>query len=191
MKLKEGKRIPAFRLLSSEGREISSKQFTSDYTVLYFYPKDDTPGCTLEAKEFSEHLSAFKKRNVAVFGISGLDEKSKAKFCKKHGLSVPLLADPDFKVASKFGVYGEKRFMGRTYMGVHRCTFVLDKRGKIVQVFETVKPAGHALEVLQAIDSLSKKKTPLKIEKKTVHTSSRNTRSNSAHLTRKKTRKRS
>jgi peroxiredoxin Q/BCP len=125
--------------------------------VLYFYPKDDTPGCTLEAKEFSQFLEKFKSRNVRVVGVSGGDEKTKAKFCAKYSLKVPLLSDTDFKVATSYGAYGLKKFMGRTFQGIFRKTFLVDKAGKIARIFDTVKPEGHAEEVLTAIDEISKK----------------------------------
>jgi peroxiredoxin Q/BCP len=152
--LKIGQRAPKFSLTDKDGKEFSFGTAKSDYTVLYFYPKDDTPGCTLEAKEFSTSLPKFKSRNVAVVGISGGSDKTKASFCKKYSLKVPLVSDTDFKVAKSYGAYGAKKFMGRSFQGIFRKTFVVDKSGKVVKIFGSVKPEGHADEVLAVIDSL-------------------------------------
>jgi len=124
--------------------------------VLYFYPKDDTPGCTIEAKEFSKTLKEFRARNASVIGVSGGDQRSKEKFCAKHSLSVPLVSDSDFKVSRAYGVYGDKKFMGRSFKGIFRKTFILDSKGTVVKVFEAVKPEGHASEVLRAIDAIKR-----------------------------------
>jgi thioredoxin-dependent peroxiredoxin len=123
---------------------------TSAKTVLFFYPKDDTPGCTIEAQEFSKLADEFKAKGVLVYGISGLDSKSKAKFAEKCSISVPLLSDADFAVCKAYGVYGEKTFMGKKFMGILRTTFIIENK-KIKQVFADVKPAGHAKQVLEAI----------------------------------------
>jgi peroxiredoxin Q/BCP len=116
--------------------------------VLFFYPKDNTPGCTIEAKEFSAALSKFERINVRVAGISVGTSASKANFCKKHGLKETLLADEEGKFAAKVGVYGEKLFMGRKYMGIHRTTIVATPSGEVLKFFTAVKPEGHAEEVL-------------------------------------------
>ena len=155
--LKEGQPAPKFSLKDKDGNAHSLGALKSDFTVLYFYPKDDTPGCTLEAKEFSQSLPQFKSRNVNVVGVSGGNEKTKASFCKKHSLSIPLVSDTNFKVAKSYGAYGTKKFMGRSYEGIFRKTFLLDKSGKIARIFDSVKPEGHAEEVLAVIDALSKK----------------------------------
>ena len=146
-----GKKAPAFRLMAANGKQIALNQLKEDYVVLYFYPKDDTSGCTIEAKGFSKLKSRFAKHNVRVFGISGGDHDSKAKFCKKYGLKVELLADPDFKVATKFKSYGDKSFMGRKYKGIFRNTFVLNRARKIIHVLEKVDPKTHPAEVLRLI----------------------------------------
>lgn len=154
--LKIGQLAPRFSLKDKDGKPHKLGASNAEYTVLYFYPKDDTPGCTIEAKEFSDAMKQFKARNVQVYGISGGSEKTKASFCKKHGLSVPLVSDSDFKVAKSYGAYGMKKFMGRSFQGIFRKTFLVDKNGKIARVFATVKPEGHADEVLEAIDALKK-----------------------------------
>lgn len=154
--VREGAKAPKFALRDKDGRSHGVGKAQADFTVLYFYPKDDTPGCTIEAKEFSKNLRDFKNRNAAVIGISGGDEKSKAKFCKKYKLEVPLVSDTDFAVSRAYGVYGDKKFMGRVYKGIHRKTFIVDKSGVVARVFDSVKPEGHAEEVLEALDSLKK-----------------------------------
>jgi peroxiredoxin Q/BCP len=153
--LKIGQTAPRFSLKDKDGKAHSLGK--ADYTVLYFYPKDDTPGCTLEAKEFSHLIPQFKSRNVEVFGVSGGNEKTKTSFCKKHSLTVPLVSDTYFEVAKSYGAYGLKKFMGRSFQGIFRKTFLVDKSGKIAHIFDTVKPEGHAEEVLAAIDQLAKK----------------------------------
>ena len=122
--------------------------------VVYFYPKDNTEGCIIEAKEFSSMLKDFDKAGATVIGISGGDNKSKEKFCFEHNLKHLLLSDPEFIVSKDYGVYGEKNFMGKKYMGINRTTFVLDKNNKIIKIFDRVKPLGHAQEVLNFIKSL-------------------------------------
>jgi len=145
----EGRTAPDFRLLDKDGSEHRLSRLPAAATVLFFYPKDDTPGCTLEAKEFSAAVKRFTAMNVAVFGISGGDPKSKEKFCRKHNLGITLLADHDFAVAAAYGVYGLKKFMGREYKGINRTTFIIGPDRRVLKVFEEVKPAGHAAEVLE------------------------------------------
>ncbi len=152
--IKVGDKAPAFTLTDKDGASHTVGGKHGNYTVLYFYPKDDTPGCTIEAKEFSAHIEAFHGRNTRVFGISGGTDATKAKFCKKYGLSVPLLSDETFAVAQSYGAYGDKKFMGRSFKGIFRKTFVIDAAGKVVRVFDSVKPEGHAEEVLAALDDL-------------------------------------
>ncbi|MEN9846594.1 MAG: hypothetical protein RIS36_1741 [Pseudomonadota bacterium] len=164
--LKVGQPAPRFSLKDKDGKAHSLDTSKAEYTVLYFYPKDDTPGCTLEAKEFSQLIEKFASRDVRVVGVSGGDERTKAKFCAKYSLKVPLVSDSDFKVAKAYGAHGTKKFMGRTFQGIFRKTFLVDKEGKIARIFETVKPEGHAEEVLAAIDEISNqssaKKVPVK-----------------------------
>jgi peroxiredoxin Q/BCP len=152
--LKVGAKAPKVELLDKDGETVKSAWSKSDFTVLFFYPKDSTPGCTIEANEFSDSLKNFQKRNVFVVGISGGDAKSKAKFCAKHSLEVSLVSDSDFEVSQAYGAYGEKKFMGRTFNGIHRKTFIVDSRGVVAHVFSKVKPEGHAEEDLGGIDEL-------------------------------------
>ena len=126
------------------------KELKGQKVVLYFYPKDDTPGCTKEACSFRDAWAKFKKRGIKVLGVSPDSEASHKKFETKYNLPFTLLADKDHAIADAYGVWGEKKFMGRTYMGVLRTTFLIDEKGKIKKVFEKVKPEDHANEVLEA-----------------------------------------
>jgi peroxiredoxin Q/BCP len=126
------------------------KDLRGQKVVLYFYPKDDTPGCTKEACSFRDDFATFKKRGIAVLGVSPDSEAKHKKFETKYNLPFTLLADTDHAIADAYGVWGEKKFMGRKYMGVHRTTFLIDEKGKIKKVFEKVKPEDHASEVLEA-----------------------------------------
>ncbi|HJX91775.1 MAG TPA: thioredoxin-dependent thiol peroxidase [Pyrinomonadaceae bacterium] len=148
--VKEGATAPAFKTTNTNGESVSLKDFRGQKVVLYFYPKDDTPGCTKEACSFRDGFSKFKKRGITILGVSPDSEKSHQKFTAKYKLPFTLLADTDHSIADAYGVYGEKKFMGRTYMGIHRTTFLIDEKGKIRKVFEKVKPDDHADEVLGA-----------------------------------------
>jgi peroxiredoxin Q/BCP len=148
--LKEGSAAPAFKTTDAEGETVSLKDFRGQNVVLYFYPKDDTPGCTKEACSFRDAFAKFKKRGISVLGVSPDSATSHKKFATKYKLPFTLLADTDKSISEAYGVYGEKKFMGRTYMGVHRTTFLIDEKGKIKKVFEKVKPEEHASEVLEA-----------------------------------------
>ena len=148
--LKVGSSAPAFKTTDADGNPVSLKDFRGQKVVLYFYPKDDTPGCTKEACSFRDNFSKFKKRGISVLGVSPDSEASHKKFAAKFKLPFTLLADTDKSISEAYGVYGEKKFMGRTYMGVHRTTFLIDERGKIKKVFEKVKPEEHAGEVLDS-----------------------------------------
>ena len=156
--LREGQRAPNFKLTDKDGKPHQLQAVGAEYTVLYFYPKDSTPGCTIEAQEFSAKLKEFSVRKVRVLGVSGGDDSSKEKFCRKFKLSVPLVSDTDFRVARSYGAYGDKKFMGRSFKGIFRKTFLVDSAGKVVRIFDSVKPEGHAEEVLAAIDSLKGKR---------------------------------
>ena len=118
--VKVGGKAPAFTLKDKDGKAYALKDIPGAFRILYFYPKDDTPGCTIEAKAFSKDLDKFKKLGATIVGISGGDEKTKTKFCKKYDLNILLLSDTDFKVSDAYGQYGEKSFMGRKYMGISR-----------------------------------------------------------------------
>jgi peroxiredoxin Q/BCP len=151
--LKQGDKAAAFSTTDAEGRPIRLKDFKGQKVVLYFYPKDDTPGCTKEACSFRDDFAAFKKRGINVLGVSPDSESSHKKFAQKYKLPFTLLADHEHKIADAYGTYGQKKFMGRTYMGILRTTFLIDEKGKIKKVFEKVKPDEHAREVLEAFDS--------------------------------------
>lgn len=148
--IKEGDMVPKFELLDSDGNNIKSTDFKGKKHVIYFYPKDFTPGCTIEADEFAKDYPKFKKKGIEIVGISKDDVESHKKFCEKMNIPFILLADTKTEVAKKFGVWGKKNFMGREYMGVTRSTFLVDKKGKIFKAYPKVKAAGHAKEVLEA-----------------------------------------
>ena len=141
-------KAPDFELRDKDGKFHSLNKIDSRFLVLYFYPKDSTPGCTIEAQQFNKDLSNFKKLNAIIIGISGGDEKSKTKFCEKHNLKLLLLSDSDFKVSKEYGVYGEKSFMGRKFFGISRTTFILDKDHKIINIYNKVNPLAHSEEFL-------------------------------------------
>jgi peroxiredoxin Q/BCP len=147
---KEGSIAPNFAAKDANGETVRLKDLRGQKVVLYFYPKDDTPGCTKEACSFRDAFADFKKQDIKVLGVSVDSEASHKKFAAKYKLPFTLLADPDHSIADSYGVYGEKKFMGRTYMGVKRMTFLIDEKGKIKKVFEKVKPEEHASDVLEA-----------------------------------------
>ncbi len=148
--LKAGDIAPTFTLNNAESKPVSLSDFAGRWVVLYFYPKDNTSGCTKEAQAFSSLLSEFQKQNAVVIGISPDSEASHARFIEKHGLTVELLSDPDKEVCNLYGVWQKKKMAGREYMGVVRSTFLIDPEGKIIRVWEKVRVNGHAEEVLQA-----------------------------------------
>ncbi len=149
-----GSKAPAFSGETQDGTTVSLKEFLGKPVVLFFYPKDDTPGCTTEACSFRDEYAALKGAGAAVLGISPDSAKSHAKFAEKHALPYPLVADPEKKIVQAYGVWGEKSLYGRKYMGVARTTFVIDAKGRIAHVFERVKPLGHAREVVAAVRGL-------------------------------------
>jgi len=149
-----GRKAPAFKLTDQTGTTHSLADYAGRPVILYFYPKDDTPGCTKESCEFQERLPAFTAGKAAVLGVSILDEKSKAKFAKKYGLTFPLLADPDHAVAEKFGVWQKKLRYGKSYMGIVRTTYLIDGDGKVAKRWDKVNVDGHAEDVLQNVDAL-------------------------------------
>ena len=140
-------------LSDKDGKEHKLSGFTSNFKVVYFYPKDSTPGCTIEANDFNANLEKFKGLNATVIGISGGDEKSKGKFCENYHLKFLLLSDTDFSISTAYGVYGEKKFMGRTFIGIIRVTYILDKNNKIIKIYEKVTPKGHADEIIAFLKS--------------------------------------
>ena len=151
----EGKKAPAFKLKDQNGTTHALSQYAGRPVVLYFYPKDSTPGCTTESCDFQARLPTFAKTGEAVvLGMSILDEKSKAKFAAKNGLTFPLLADADHEVAEKYGVWQEKTRYGRTYMGIVRTTYLIGPDGRVARRWDKVSVAGHADEVLAAVKAL-------------------------------------
>ena len=148
--LKEGSTAPAFTTKDAAGNTVRLEDFRGQKVVLYFYPKDDTPGCTKEACSFRDAFGEFQERGVKVLGVSTDNEASHQKFARKYKLPFMLLSDTNYAIAEAYGTYGQKKFMGRAYMGVHRMTFLIDERGKITKTFEKVKPDEHASEVLEA-----------------------------------------
>jgi peroxiredoxin Q/BCP len=151
MTLPIGSPAPDFTAVSNTGETITLSQFRGQYVVLYFYPKDDTPGCTKEACGFRDALPNFSDANAIVLGVSRDDTASHAKFVKKFDLNFPLLADTEGTITEAYGVWVEKSMYGKKYMGIERTTFLIDKNGKISSVWPKVKVDGHAAEVLQAI----------------------------------------
>lgn len=148
--INEGEPVPKFEIPDSNGKIIKSSAFKGKRYAVYFYPKDFTPGCTIEADEFSRDYKKFQKENIEIIGISKDDVESHKKFCEKMKIPYLLLSDTDAEVAKKFGVWGKKEFMGREYMGVTRSTFLVNENGIVFKVFPKVKPAGHSNEVLEA-----------------------------------------
>lgn len=146
-----GKEAPGFTLASDSGDAVSLDGLRGKISVLFFYPKDDTTGCTLEAKDFSERVGEFSKAGAAVVGISPDSVKSHGKFRAKHDLGVTLLSDESKEMIASYGLWVEKSMYGRKYMGVERTTLLLDPSGKVAQIWEKVKVSGHAEEVLEAV----------------------------------------
>jgi peroxiredoxin Q/BCP len=149
--LKPGQAAPDFELESHSGESVRLSSFRGSKVILYFYPKDDTSGCTAEACEFRDRIDVFEDQNTVVLGVSPDGVESHQRFRAKYDLPFALLADPDHAVAEAYGAWGEKKRYGRTYEGILRTTFVIDEAGKIERVFENVKPKGHGDEVLAAL----------------------------------------
>jgi peroxiredoxin Q/BCP len=151
LKLKVGDKAPAFTVATSGGGKISLADYLGKNVILYFYPRDDTPGCTKEACAFRDEFAQFKKKGAVIFGVSPDSVKSHDKFVEKFKLPFTLLADEDKKIVEAYGVWGEKSFMGRKYLGVYRVSFLIGADGKIKKIWPTVKPEEHAAEVLAAL----------------------------------------
>jgi peroxiredoxin Q/BCP len=149
--IEEGKPAPDFELRDDAGDAVRLSALRGKPVVLYFYPKDDTPGCTTQACGIRDAYGEFEAQGAVVLGVSPDDVRSHAKFRQKYGLPFTLLADPDHAVAEEYGVWGEKRYMGKTYLGVKRWTFVIDEDGNVKKVFPDVKPAEHADDVLAVL----------------------------------------
>lgn len=149
--LESGMKAPEFSLAADDGTTVALKDLRGKPVVLYFYPKDDTPGCTKEACEFRDSWRDVQRAGAVVLGVSPDSVGSHEKFKRKYNLPFPLLADPDHAVAEAYGAWGEKSMYGRKHEGILRTTFLIDREGRIARVFEKVKPEGHAAEVLAAL----------------------------------------
>ena len=152
--LQEGDPVPDVKLEGLEGKAVSPTDFRGQKLVLYFYPKDDTSGCTREAQDFTALAGAFEKAGTWILGVSKDSPKSHAKFAAKHDLKVKLASDEDGSACAAFGVWGEKSLYGRKYMGIERATFLIDRDGTVAKVWRKVKVPGHAQEVLEAARAL-------------------------------------
>jgi len=150
MPISSGIPAPEFELLDDTNALRKLSDFRGKNIVLYFYPKDDTPGCTKEACNFRDNYSAYEEADIEILGVSADDVESHVKFKEKYNLPFPLLADDEHKISDLYGVWGPKKFMGREYEGILRTTFLIDGNGNILKVFENVRPAEHSVEVLSA-----------------------------------------
>ena len=155
--MKVNSKAPIFKLPSTSKKDYSLKDSIGKYVIIYFYPKDDTPGCTIETNDFNKLLPKFKKLNCEVLGVSKDSLKSHEKFREKYKIKFNLLADEEIKVLKKYKVWGKKKFMGREFMGIIRTTFLIDKKGKIIKVWDNVKVKDHAKEVLETLQNIVKK----------------------------------
>lgn len=149
--LKPGNKAPAFTLISDEGKKVSLKDLKGKKVILYFYPKDDTSGCTAEACGFRDNIKVIDKKNTVVIGVSKDNTKSHQKFKTKYDLPFTLLSDENFEMLNDYGVWKEKSMYGRKYMGIERTTFIIDEKGKIQEVFDKVKVPGHVEEVISKL----------------------------------------
>ena len=156
MTLKEKIKAPIFSIPSTDKNNYSLKDSLGKYIVIYFYPKDDTPGCTIETNDFNKLLPKFKKLNCEIFGISKDSINSHNKFRDKFKIKFNLLADEDLKVLKKYKVWGKKKFMGKEFMGILRTTFLIDKKGKIIKIWKNVRVKDHANEVLKTLQNITK-----------------------------------
>ena len=147
--VEEGDSVPKFAINDANGNKVKSTDFKGKKHVIYFYPKDFTPGCTTQADEFSTEYKKFQNKDIEFIGISPDDAESHKKFCGKIGIKYVLLSDIEKEVSKAFGTWGMKKFMGREYMGVTRTTFLVNKKGKIFKIYPKVKPVGHAKQVLE------------------------------------------
>ncbi|MFZ2522074.1 MAG: thioredoxin-dependent thiol peroxidase [Minisyncoccia bacterium] len=154
MKLKIGKISPDFKAIDQDGKVHKLSDYKGEWVLIYFYPKDDTPGCTKEACGIRDSWPGFKKLKIKVFGISIQDEKSHKKFQEKYDLPFTLLADPEKEIVKKYGVWAEKSMYGRKYMGTLRNSFLINPKGKITKIYEKVNPVIHAKEVLEDLKKL-------------------------------------
>ena len=151
LQLKEGDKAPEFTAPTNGGAQVSLADFQGRSVILYFYPRDDTPGCTKEACAFRDEFAAFKRKRAVVLGVSVDSAKSHDKFAEKFKLPFTLVSDEDKKIVQAYGVWGEKSFMGRKYLGTHRVTFFIGPDGRIKEIWPKVKPEEHVEEVLAAL----------------------------------------
>ena len=154
--VKENIKAPNIRLPSTNNSEYSLNKSIGNYVVIYFYPKNDTPGCTLETNDFNKLLPNFRRLNCEVYGISKDSLESHNKFKKKYKIKFNLLSDLEKKVLKKYKVWGKKKFMGREFMGIIRSTFLIDKKGKILKIWKNVKVKNHVKEVLETLETMAK-----------------------------------
>jgi peroxiredoxin Q/BCP len=152
--VQSGSKAPNFTLPDNQGQDLSLESLAGQNVVLYFYPKDDSPGCTKEAIGFSEHIEAFAAANTVVIGISKDTVAKHGKFRDKHGLKVRLVSDAENQVTESYGAWVEKKMYGKTYMGIERCTFLVGADGEVKQVWRKVKVPGHVEAVLDAVQAL-------------------------------------
>lgn len=160
MALKVGNKAPAFTAENQDGKKMKLADFAGKWLVLYFYPKDNTSGCTTEAIDFTGMLPKFKKKDAVIVGVSPDSVTSHTNFCAKHNLKITLLSDPDHKMLEKYGVWQEKSMYGRKYMGVVRTTVLIDPEGKVAEIWEKVKVKGHAEAVFDKLTELQKAGAP-------------------------------
>jgi len=150
----QGEKVPSFSATNQDGNLVKLEDFQSNWFVLYFYPKDDTPGCTVEAKDFSEYSPQFDTLGAKILGVSPDSEKSHCKFINKHNLTIQLLSDPEHQVCEAYGVWQLKKFMGKEYMGVVRSTFLITPNGNVAHVWSNVRTKGHVEKVLSKLQEL-------------------------------------
>ena len=150
-----GDKAPEFKLLNQDNIEVSLKDFSSKWVVLYFYPKDNTPGCTTEACDFSQNINEFKDLNAIILGVSPDNSKTHKKFIEKQNLKINLLADENKEVLNYYGVWQSKKMYGREYMGVVRSTFIINTKGEIAYIYKNVKIKGHIEEIKKKLKELS------------------------------------
>jgi thioredoxin-dependent peroxiredoxin len=151
--INEGEKAPQFEGKDQNGNTIRLSDFIGKKLVLYFYPKDDTPGCTKEACNLRDNYQALKDQGIEIIGVSADTESKHQKFIEKYDLPFPLIADTEKEIIQAFGVWGEKKFLGKTYDGIHRITFVMDENGNVLKRFDKVKTADHAAQILEAINA--------------------------------------
>jgi len=151
-----GDNAPQFTLNDADGNKVKLSNFKGKKVVLYFYPKDLTPGCTVEACAFRDDVGALNKIGAVVLGVSADSEKTHGKFRAKHNLNFPLLADVNHEVSEKYGAWQEKSMYGRKYWGIARITYIIDEKGKVAKAYQKVKPAGHSEEVIAAVKAMDK-----------------------------------